>query len=160
MFPSNHPLPHPIDPRLPQWPTQRATKPSDRVLVVYSGPTDLPPDPDLLKRGDRIELQKQELYRVNFEHFLRYGVQCRTQDTVLVVTEEVAPLYRERVDHMHRTCQEQFGNKVLLIVRTKNECYDLETVRRVMHDGVVDIDAYDYFVYANCGTSGRTSIVP
>lgn len=144
------------DARLPQWPKHPVTKATDKILVVYSGPTHLPnfkilnqPEPHPRKKIEG----KKELYRVNFEYFLINGVQCQTQDTVLIVTKEVEEHYRERIDKMHQTCEETHGHKVILAVRDP-KCFDLETVRRVMHDDIVDIDSYDYFVYVNCGTSG------
>jgi hypothetical protein len=57
------------------------------------------------------------------------------------------------VDQMHAECQAKHNHKVILAIRNST-CLDLETVRRVMHDNIVDITAYDYFVYVNCGTSG------
>ena len=138
--------------------TDNATSP--KILVVYSGPTDLPIDPDILSKGSTIKNHKNELYRVNFEHFLQYGVQCRTQDTVVVVTEVVEPIYREKIDSMNDQCQNDFGTKVMMVVRNST-CYDLESVRRVLHDGIFteqELLSYDYFVYANCGTSGPSKV--
>jgi hypothetical protein len=145
---SNNP---PGDPRLPQRPKRRITKPTDKILVAYSGPTELL-DRSIPVRNDKYEHLK-ELYRLNFEHFLKYGVQCKTQDTVLVVTSAVEPVYRAQVDRMHEACNKEYGSKVILAIRN-NTCLDLESVRRVMRDNIVDIDSYDYFVYVNCGTSG------
>lgn len=141
------------DPRLPKRPTKPATKPTDRVLVVYSGPTQVVNRTIVEHPSSNKFERKAELYRVNFEHFLKYGVQCKTQDTVLVVTKEVEVQYRARVDRMHAECQSKYKHQVILAIRNST-CLDLETVRRVFHDDIVDIDSYDYFVYANCGTSG------
>jgi len=149
------------DARLPQRPKHRVTKSTDKILVVYSGPTHLP-NREILNQPDgpssphsrrRIrEEGRKELYRVNFEYFLTYGTQCQTQDTVIVVTKEVEEQYRERVHTIQQNCHD---HKVILAIR-ENKCFDLETVRRVMHDDdiAVDIDTYDYFVYVNCGVSG------
>jgi hypothetical protein len=54
---------------------------------------------------------------------------------------------------MHKACNKAYGSKVILAIRNST-CLDLESVRRVMRDNIVDIDSYDYFVYVNCGTSG------
>jgi hypothetical protein len=70
-----------------------------------------------------------------------------------VVTSSVEKVYRAQVDRMHEACYEGYGNKVILAIRN-NTCLDLESVRRVMRDNIVDIDSYDYFIYVNCGTSG------
>eukprot|EP00546_Thalassionema_frauenfeldii_P020856 CAMPEP_0178903650 /NCGR_PEP_ID=MMETSP0786-20121207/5270_1 /TAXON_ID=186022 /ORGANISM="Thalassionema frauenfeldii, Strain CCMP 1798" /LENGTH=431 /DNA_ID=CAMNT_0020575035 /DNA_START=235 /DNA_END=1527 /DNA_ORIENTATION=+ len=146
------------EPRLPMKPFQRITKSGDKVLVVYSGPTDLLTESivqgGIIKHQDR----KTELYRKNFEHFLKYGVQCKTQDTVLVVTKVVELRYRSKVEQLNVECQ-KFGHRVIMAVRN-NTCLDLETVRLVMEDGKdfgVDVNLYDYFVYANCGTTGPSS---
>lgn len=144
------------DARLPRKPSRPVTKPTDKVLVVYSGPTDLLNltiinDSTVTSTPDR----KTELYRRNFEHFLMYGVQCKTQDTVVVVTDSVERRYRSQINQLNRLCQ-SFGHFVRLAIRN-NTCLDLDTVRLVLHDGKsigVDIDSYDYFVYANCGTTG------
>mmetsp|Transcript_43752 Transcript_43752/g.106095 ORF Transcript_43752/g.106095 Transcript_43752/m.106095 type:complete len:523 (+) Transcript_43752:59-1627(+) len=138
--------------------TDNSTSP--KILVVYSGPTDLPIDPDILSKGSTLKNHKNELYRVNFEHFLQYGVQCRTQDTVVVVTEVVEPIYKKQIDSMNDQCQNDFGTKVMMVVRNST-CYDLESVRRVLHDGIFteqELLSYDYFVYANCGTSGPSKV--
>lgn len=128
--------------RLPQLPPIRTNK-SERILVVYSGPTDVL-DPAIPIRKYNIPDKKTELYRVNFEYFLEHGVQCKTQDTVLVVTQVVADVYRSRVEELHRQCQEH-GHSVILALRN-NTCLDLETVRVALYDGYVDVPSYDYFV--------------
>lgn len=138
------PSEEPRDPRLPQWPTERISKPTDRILVVYSGPTEMPLKYERLLRSGPAE-RKKELYRLNFEHFLKYGVQCKTQDTLLIVTSQVEPHYREQVDAMNQKCQSEHGNQVLLAIRN-NTCLDLETARRAIHDDLVNISSYDYFV--------------
>ena len=144
-----------VDARLPTRPKRRATKPTDKVLVVYSGPTDLPDRETVENPSSHPRERKKELYRLNFEHFLKYGVQCKTQDTVLVVTEEVEPHYRARITELNKDCLAH-GHQVVLAVRN-NTCLDMESVRRVLHDGLVDLDSYDYFVYVNCGTTGPSS---
>jgi hypothetical protein len=122
---------------------------TSKVLVVYSGPTDLVVNPELLKIDTR-----NELYRLNFEYFLRHGVQCQTQDTILVVTSSVQQHYQHRIDRMNQYCQQHHGHMVKMALRN-NTCRDLETVRRVMHDhDIVDVLHYDYFIFANCGISG------
>jgi hypothetical protein len=134
---------------------------SPRILVVYSGPTHAPIDPAVLAKENNVVKRKNELYRVNFEHFLEYGIQCRTQDTVVVVTDVIEPIYRRRIDGIHRQCQDDFGTQVRMVVRNST-CYDMETVRRVIRDKDVFSDdellKYDYFVYANCGTSGPSRL--
>lgn len=128
--------------RLPQLPPSRTNR-SERILVVYSGPTDVM-DPAIPIKKFNIPDKKTELYRVNFEYFLEHGVQCKTQDTMLVVTQVIADVYRSRVEELHRQCQEH-GHSVILALRN-NTCLDLETVRVALYDGYVDVPSYDYFV--------------
>lgn len=141
------------DDRLPQPPTHRVTNPQDKILVVYSGPTELVNRTEVFHPNSTATQRKKELYRVNFEYFLKYGVQCETQDTVLVVTEEVRQYYQARVDTMNRACQ-ALDHSVVFVVRSP-KCLDLETVRLVLKDDVVkNLDQYDYFIYVNSGVSG------
>ena len=142
---------------------------ADRILVVYSGPTEL--------MGQNIEPQqisgdhkKMELYRLNFEFFLQHGIHCQTQDTLLVVTDVVAAKYQAKIDELHYQCHQKYGNFVRMITRN-NTCYDLESVRVALEytgqgdrpavirnrrttDGAKIAAYYDYFVYVNCGVTG------
>ena len=143
--------------------TLKADANMDKILVVYSGPTELI---DLQTEPHKIK--KMELYRLNFEYFLRHGIHCQTQDTILVVTDVVAAKYQTHVDELHHRCQNDFGNFVRL-VRRNNTCYDLESIRIALEfAGQGDRPAvmtnttrskivasyYDYFVYLNCGVTG------
>ena len=141
----------------------------DRILVVYSGPTELMDqnmEPNKISRAHK----KMELYRLNFEFFLLHGIQCQTQDTLLVVTDVVATKYQAQIDKLHDQCHQKYGNFVRMITRN-NTCYDLESVRvaieyteqgdrpavmtnRGTTDGASIAAYYDYFVYINCGVTG------
>jgi hypothetical protein len=55
------------DTRLPQRPKRRVTNPTDKILVAYSGPTELVDRSTSVKNYRREHLK--ELYRLNFEHF-------------------------------------------------------------------------------------------
>ena len=135
----------------------------DKVLVVYSGPTEL-----MDAHTENHKIKKMELYRLNFEYFLRHGIHCQTQDTILVVTDVVAARYQTQVDELHHRCQDEFGNFVRLVLRN-NTCYDLESVRIALEfagqgdrpavmtnttSSKIVASYYDYFVYLNCGVTG------
>lgn len=136
--------------RLPQQPSH--PPPSDkRILVVYSGPTNLT-DADFPIESYQRGHKMIELYRLNFEFFLQHGVQCQSQDTILVLTDLVAAKYQAQVDDLHRTCQ-TYGHQVILAIRN-NTCLDLESVRVALYGGYIDVSSYDYFVYINCGVTG------
>ena len=104
---------------------------------------------------------------MNFVHFLNNGIQCATQDTIIVVTPSVQQHYQEQIDELHSTCWTHYQTKVRMIVRN-NTCFDLESVRRVTQDtidstttnGVLtedELTSYDYFIFVNCGTSGPSA---
>ena len=112
-----------------------------RTLVVYSGPT-----------TTDTSIPKSQLYTRNFEYFLETGVECDVQDTLLVVTEQVAAFYAKRVDDLNDECRKQ-GHRVRLVVR-ENVCHDMESVRVGFATNVVNTSLYDYFVYVNCGMTG------
>jgi hypothetical protein len=144
--------------------------PVDKILVVYSGPTDLL-DPNIRPEQMKRTHKKMELYRLNFELFLRHGIHCQTQDTLLVVTDVVKARYQTQIDELHNQCHHNYGNYVRLLVRN-NTCLDLDSVRVaieyttqgnrpavVSHRSTTNNDTmplayYDYFVYMNCGVSG------
>ncbi|KAI2512632.1 hypothetical protein MHU86_1851 [Fragilaria crotonensis] len=127
-----------------------------KILVVYSGPTVLADLEAVRQPGSPSSERLKELYRLNFEYFLKYGVQCRTQDTLVMVTEVVQQRYQPQIDALHSKCQ-QHGHRVIMAIRNST-CWDLESVRRAMHDDIVDLNLYDYFVYVNCGTSGPSRL--
>lgn len=119
--------------------------PKPRILVVYSGPTHYTLDS---------KSKKPTLYRLNFEYFIKHGIQCQTQDTALVVTDQVEPYYRTQIDQLDSECKEKYGTFVKMLTRN-DTCYDMESVRTVFNDPIIAANAtYDYFLYANCGTTG------
>ena len=141
----------------------------DRILVVYSGPTDLM-DQNIKKQKISSAHKKMELYRLNFEFFLRHGIHCQTQDTLIVVTGVVAAKYQAQIDELHNRCHHDYGNFVRIITRN-NTCYDLESVRVALEFAensdrpAVETNRrtkndpnftafYDFFVYVNCGVTG------
>jgi hypothetical protein len=145
------------DQRLPQWPSPNpnattATKPDDKILVVYSGPTSIPSTTGSL--NSTIEA-KSMLYKLNFDYFLKYGIQCQIHDTVIVLGGEVGRQYQTAIEQIHSECKQKYNHFVKLAYR-QPVCYDMESVRRVVHDKDVisNLDEYDYFVYINCGVSG------
>ena len=144
--------------------------PLDKILVVYSGPTDLM-DPSIKPGKISWKHKKMELYRLNFEFFLRNGIHCQTHDTLIVVTDVVKSQYQAQIDELHDKCHRNYGNYVRLITRN-NTCLDLDTVRvaieyasqgdrpavvtnrRTTSDATKIAAYYDYFVYINCGVTG------
>ncbi|KAI2508859.1 hypothetical protein MHU86_5593 [Fragilaria crotonensis] len=147
--------------------------PADKILVVYSGPTDIM-DPNIEPGKISWKHKRMELYRLNFEFFLRHGIHCQTQDTLIVVTDVVKSKYQTQIDELHDKCHGNYGNYVRLITRN-NTCLDLDSVRVAIEYTVqgdrpavvtnpsttsTNIGAavtsayYDYFVYINCGVTG------
>lgn len=152
----------------------------DKILLVYSGPTHLV-DQTRMPRHIDVAHEKMELYRLNFEFFLRHGIHCQSHDTLLVVTDVVKAKYQKQIDELHYQCHNEYGHYVRLIVRNST-CYDLESVRiaieysrtspnseeeeersAVATSVKTRIDTptnktkaayYDYFVYINCGMTG------
>ena len=118
-----------------------------RTLVVYSGPTSA--NQTLINT-----VAIHQLYKKNFEYFLKEGIECDAQDTVLVVTKEVYPTYAKRVEEMDKECQKQ-GHRIVLYAR-ENNCWDMESAWVVFSDQVpgIQTDQYDAFVYVNCGMTG------
>jgi hypothetical protein len=123
-----------------------------KILVVYGGPTDVL-DPSIPPEKIRPINVKPYKYYLNFEYFLKYGVQCKTQDTLIVVTEKVLPSYKDRIQVMDNECQRKYGHKVFVTTR-ENKCLDLEVLRVAIFGTVVNVSSYDYFFYVNCGVSG------
>ena len=113
------------------------------TLVVYSGPSN---------KASRLA----PLYQTNLEHFLKHGVDCSVQDTVISVGQDYYEDYLPRIRAMQEVCAQQPHRGKVILVPRRDVCYDMETVRIVFYGGVhrVDVRTYDYFVYANCGASG------
>ena len=118
--------------------------------------------------------KKAELYRLNFEFFVRQGIHCETQDTLLVLTNDVKSKYQDQIDELHDECHSRFGNFVQLIARN-NTCLDMDSPRvaveyagrgerpAVMANpnttiGPNTVAYYDYFVYINCGVTGPSPL--
>lgn len=119
-----------------------------RVLVVYSGPTDLGEENShpYAKPG------KNQLYLRNFDYFLEHGIDCKAQDTALVITNTVQPMYEERIANLDKACRKD-GHRVYMVIR-ENKCLDLESPRVVLFESEVNRSIYDYFFFANCGVTG------
>ena len=138
---------------LPSTKSTRDRSTNHSILVVYSGPTDLVKDPRPMSQWE-IPVNKNMLYLKNFEHFLKYGVQCLTQDTVIVLTQEVKSFYQAQLTQMDKECQEQHGHRVFVLER-ENICYDMESLRLAFASPEIQAaEKYDYLFYVNCGTTG------
>lgn len=120
-----------------------------KTLVVYSGPLHLP-------RASFDEYDEQDqmdkLYQANLDFFLIYGIDCHHQNTLLVVGPDVADHYQSRIDTMNQNC-EAYGHFIQLVKRHP-DCYDMESMRLVLHEGVVDLDNYDYLIHVSCVMTG------
>ena len=116
-----------------------------KILVVYSGPTSM----DRTQAGKN----KQELYHRNMVYFMKHGVDCRHQDTVIVVTREVLPHYSKEIQAMNMEDCLPYNHSVQLLIR-EPDCFDLETLRTVVFNSTINLMSYDFFVYVNCGMSG------
>jgi hypothetical protein len=116
-----------------------------RILVAYSAPTRIP--------TNMSEDSKGELYIRNFDYFLDHGIDCTSQDTVIVLTDVVLEQYRGRLQALDEQCQLDH-HRVFVHVR-QDKCWDMESVRQVFYEfDKVDLTKLDYFVYVNCGLSG------
>ena len=126
---------------LHQLPQSSVTWPN--ILVVYSGPATLTQE----------DSNKIQFYLRNLEFFLHHGVDCTRHETVIVLGHDVALQYRELIRQLDQNCHNH--HRVTLIERD-NVCYDLESVRLVLHGNVTNLPVldYDYFFHVNCGTTG------
>ena len=125
-----------------------------KTLVVYAGPS-----------SKSNKLGHPELYIKNLEFFLRNGIECNRADasshiidTVIAVGHDFYDEYLPWVEKLNVKCQAQNpnnNNKVILISR-RESCYDMEAARLTLYGGVhgIHYKDYDYFVFANCGTTG------
>ena len=122
------------------------------VLVVYAGPSTPRSNP------------KTELYIKNMEYFLHHGIDCTTQDTVIVVGDEYYLTYFPYIQTLHRNCQDESGGSTnVILVPRRQECYDMEAAYLAFITGGVPglvadvITKYDYFFFVNCGVTGPPS---
>jgi len=119
------------------------------VLVVYAGPSTPRSNP------------KTELYIKNMEYFLQYGIDCTSQDTVIVVGDEYYLTYFPTIQTLHRNCQViSHGVTNVILVPRRQECYDMEAAYLTFISGGVPglvanvVTKYDYFFFVNCGVTG------
>lgn len=122
-----------------------------RILVVFAGPT-VGIDSTIDLNQPTISQVKQLKYHLNMEYFLRHGVQCKSQDTLFVLSSSTLHLYRNRIRDLDRECQQ--NNHRVLVTTRENKCLDLEAVRVAVYGAMVNVSTYDYFFYVNCGVSG------
>jgi hypothetical protein len=122
------------------------------IIVVYSGPTKLV-NKSLSTSFPSYEQSNNLKYHLNTVYFLKYGVQCKTQDTLIILTNETLPLYQPQIQELDNHCHSNYNHRVLVATRNSS-CYDLESVRLAVFDGIVNITKYAYFVYVNCGVTG------
>jgi hypothetical protein len=123
-----------------------------KILVVYAGPTELV-DPEMSPTNPSYSQSNNLKYHLNTAYFLKHGVQCKTQDTLIVLTNVTISLYQSQIQEMDYECNEKYNHRVLVTTR-EPYCYDLEAVRVAVMDRIVNIRDYDYFLYVNCGVSG------
>jgi len=123
-----------------------ATPSQDRILVMYSGPTDYVPFEPFDKAGLR---RKQYLYQHNFEYFLK-RIDCNRHDTAIVLTNKSKIAYASQLQRMDAQCQKT-GHRIFLLTR-EFKCYDMESLRLILSS--IETNNYDKFAYMNCGTAG------
>jgi hypothetical protein len=125
------------------------------VVVIYTGPTSL-------NASDG----KHWLYLRNFDYFLKHGIECDSpsQDTILVLTRSVAKHYSVRIQKIQKRCEARRRTRLgdgrpnvlqgtsLRVVEREDKCYDMEGLYVVFEE--VDLSAYDFMVYLNCGIVG------
>ena len=127
--------------------TQQTNHSSPSVVVVYTGPT----------KNSNVTIGKNEIYHKNFDYFLKHGIDCsrstasERQDTVLVLTPQVAKEYQSKISSLQDSCRSGNGN-VIRVLERQDRCYDMESMRVVLQN--VDLSRYDYLVYLNCGLVG------
>ena len=116
-----------------------------KTLVVYAGPN---------SKSSKLA----ELYKKNLEYFLKHGVDCATQDTVIVVGQDFYNEYRpwiQKLKALDTNCQSRHSS--IMIISRRNVCYDMEAARLALYGGAPGLDvisSYDYFFFINCGTTG------
>jgi hypothetical protein len=125
---------------------------SPKIIVVYAGPTELV-DPEMSSTNPTYSQANNLKYHLNTAYFLKHGIQCKTQDTLIVLTNATISEYESQIHEMDYECHEKYNHRVLVTAR-KPYCYDLEAVRVAVMDRIVNILDYDYFLYINCGVSG------
>jgi hypothetical protein len=119
--------------------------PNRTTIVIYSGPTSM----------DR-QQKKNELYLRNFDFFLKYGLDCQHQDTVMTLGSPVKDIYNDQLQTLDRDCAHRWGRR-LFVVEREPLCYDMETMRVLMYEQqqmMPPLTSYRYLVYINCGMTG------
>jgi hypothetical protein len=120
--------------------------PERTTLVLYSGPVRLPVPNTSDPAADQLHI-------TNFEFFLSNGVDCGAHDTVLVLGEQVLQEFGASLDSMNQACR-ALGHFIKLVPRGEDGCGHVESMRLALHAGVVDVDRYDYLLYASSDLLG------
>jgi len=120
--------------------TSPNAEPSQRTVIVYSGPT----------KSD-CEEEKNKLYHENFRFFLSHGLPCSYEpaagfDVIIVLTNETYIQYKNVLSTVNAECG---GVKVLL---REDRCYDMESHRVAL--SFINRSKYEHFVFLNCGLIG------
>lgn len=113
------------------------------ILVIYSGP---------LYVDDETDVDMNELFRANFEWFLKNGVDCDIQDTVIVVGKPVFDKYKNQIEDMDRKCMET--NHRIKIVHRHPECFHMGSMSLILHGGFIPFDHYKFFIQITNDLSG------
>lgn len=144
-------------------PISKILGPTQRTVVVYSGPTSLD--------GNK---GKNFMYLKNLDYYIQHGISCASVDVgvdyIVVLTQEVASEYLSDdglIAKRIRTCQDEVApasrsnvekssqytheSSIEVIVR-EDRCYDMESIRIVMQQK--DLSKYDNMVFLNCGMVG------
>ena len=113
------------------------------ILVIYSGP---------LYIDDESDVNMNELYRANFEWFMKKGIDCENQDTVIVVGKPVFEKYKSQIEEMDRKCLET--NHRIQIVHRHPECFHMGSMSLILHGGFIQFDHYEFFIQITDNLSG------
>ena len=113
------------------------------ILVIYSGPllVEDPGDPNM-----------NSLLLANFDWFLRNGIDCQNQDTVIIVGQPVFDKYKDQINQMDDKCKET-NHRIKLEYRHP-ECLHLGSMSLVLHEGFIKFDDFDFFIFVTSSMTG------
>lgn len=120
-------------------------KEKEHLVILYSGPTDLPSSSQVAR-----------VYDSNFRFFLKHGLPCSYPTALnwrieifITLTASTAAYYASVIDQLPRACAE------LRILKRTGKCYDMESVRLFLTYNHKFVHEEEFkFVYVNCGMVG------
>jgi len=120
-------------------------KEKELLLILYSGPTDLPSSSQVAR-----------VYDSNFRFFLKHALPCSHRVALdwrvqifITLTADTSAYYAPAIARLPRACGK------LQILERKGKCYDMESVRLFLATKFKLLHEKKYkFVYVNCGMVG------